>query len=78
LNQGIILIISDTSIKNNVATLISYIHRGQEIIAKYVHHTMNITSTEAEIFTIKCSISHAAQLQDVAHIVITDAILAAK
>jgi len=33
------LIILDTSIKNNVATLILYIHRDQEIIAKSVHYT---------------------------------------
>ena len=47
----------DASVKNNIATLISYIHRGQEIIAKSVYYTMNITSTEAKLFAIRCRIN---------------------
>jgi len=47
------LIISDTSIKNNIVTLVLYIHRDQEIIAKSVHYIINITSIEAKLFTIK-------------------------
>ena len=65
------LIISDTSIKNNVATLVSYIHRDQEIIAKSVHYIMNITSIEAKLFTIRYTI----YLQDITCItIITDTI----
>jgi len=74
-----ILIIADTSVKNNVATLISHIHRGQEIIAKTVHHTINVIFSEAKLFTIRCGINHATQLQDVLYIVvITNAIPVAK
>ena len=40
------LIVLDVSIKNNFATSILYIHRGQEIITK------NITSLETELFAI--------------------------
>ena len=59
------LIISDTSIKNNVATLVSYIYRDQEIIAKSVYYIMNITSIEAKLFTIRYRINHAIYLQDI-------------
>ena len=47
------------SIKNNITTLISHIYRGQEIITKATHHTTNVNSTEAELFTIRYEISHA-------------------
>jgi len=59
INQNTVLIILDASIKNNVVTLISHIHRGQEIIAKSVHYAINITSTKAKLFTIRCGINHA-------------------
>ena len=40
-----------------------------------LHHTANITSTEAEFFTIRCSINQAAYLQDISKIIIvTDSI----
>jgi len=58
INQDIILIILDISIKNNIATLISNIYKEEEIIAKIVHHTMNVMFTETELFTIRCGINH--------------------
>ena len=59
--------------------LVLYICKGQDIIIKNVHHAMNVTSTEAKIFTIRCSINCATQIQDVKHIIIiTDAIPATK
>ena len=72
------LIIFDASVKNNVATLVLYICRRQDI-AKTMYHTMNIMSTEAEPFVTRCGINYATQIQDVAHIIIImDIILAAK
>ena len=56
------LIIADTSVKNKVATLVSDIYRGQEIIAKFIHYIMNVTFMEAELFVIKCGINHIVQL----------------
>jgi len=53
------LIVLDASIKNNVATLILHICKGQEIIAKIIHHAMNITSLKAELFAIRYSINYA-------------------
>ena len=64
------LIISDASIENNIVISISYIHRGQEIIAKSVYYTMNVTSTKVKLFAIKYKINCAVHLQDITHIVI--------
>jgi len=73
------LIIADASIKNKVATLVSHIYRGQEIIAKFIYYTMNVTSIEAKLFAIRYGINCVVQLQDIAHIiVITDVISATK
>ena len=57
-SHDIIFIISDTSVKNNIVTSISYIQRKHNIIRKTVYHTMNISSTEAKLFIIRCGISH--------------------
>jgi len=46
------LIVLDASIKNNIVILILHICRGQKIIAKTVHYTMNVTFSEVELFTI--------------------------
>ena len=74
-----VLIISDTSVKNNVTTLILHICREQEIIAKTIYHTINVMFTEAKLFTIRYSINYATQMQDLTHIIIiTDAISVAK
>jgi len=73
------LIIIDTSVKNNIATLVSYIHRDQEIITKTIHHATNVNSTEAKLFAIRYKINHTTYLQNINYIiVITDAILAVK
>ena len=51
------LIVTDTSIKNNMATSITYIHIHNRPIVKTLHHTVNITSTEAKLFAIKYGIN---------------------
>ena len=51
------LVITDASIKNNIATSISHVHIHNRLITKTLHHTVNITSTEAELFAIRCSIN---------------------
>ena len=78
-NQNTILVIADTSINNNVITLVSHICKGHNIINKSVHHTMNANSTEVEMFAIRYRIDQAMKLQDISKIVIIiDAIPAAK
>ena len=67
IDQNTIPIISDASVKNNVTTSVLYIHRGQDIITKTVYHLMNIMSTEAELFAIRCGINDVTQIQDIAY-----------
>jgi len=75
IKQGIVLIITNVSLKNNIATMISHTCKGQGIIAKMTHHTTNINSTKVELFAIRCRINHVIYLLNVNHIiVIIDAI----
>jgi len=63
------------SFRSNVTISVSYIQREHEIIAKTIHHAMNVLSIKAELFVIRYRICHVSQIQDVSHIVIiTDAI----
>ena len=43
----------DTSAKNNVVTSIAHIYVYNKLITKTLHYTLNVTSTEAELFAIK-------------------------
>ena len=67
-----VVIISDASIKNNITTSIVYIHSGPNIIAKTIHHAVNITLTKAELFAIRCEINQVINILHI--IVITDTI----
>ena len=79
LDHSHMLIISDSGIKNNIATSIAHIHIHDRPIVKTIHHAANITSTEAELFTIRCSINQAVNLPGISRIVvITDSVHAAK
>ena len=69
-NINTILIISDTSIKNNVATLILHIHSRQNILPKTIHYTINVTSTKVELFSIRCEINQVIQVPDAENIII--------
>jgi len=54
-----VIIVSDASIRNNVATSISHIHSHINNIKKTIHHTVNIISTEAKLFAIRYEINQA-------------------
>jgi len=56
-NPSSALIVTDASVKDNVATSIVYIHVHDKLIMKTLYHTLNITSTEAKLFAIRCSIN---------------------
>jgi len=78
-NSKITFVISDTSIKNQVATSIAYVHTHDSPVIKFIHHTVNITSTEVEPFAIRCGSNQAIWLTNIEHIIIiTDAIHATK
>jgi len=51
------IIISDASVRNNVAISISYIHSYDKPVIKMIHHIVNITTTEAGLFVIRCGIN---------------------
>ncbi len=50
-----VIFITDASVKDNITTLVMHIHRKHNIISKTIHYAINITSTEAELFVIRCS-----------------------
>ena len=75
----IALVITDASIKNNIATSISHIYIANRPLTKMVHHASFVTTTEAELFTIRCGINQACSKDSISKIiVITDFIHAAR
>jgi len=73
------LVIMDTSIKNDIATSISHIHSANRPLTKTVHHALFVTSTEVELFAIRCGINQACSIDNVSKIiVVTDSIHTAK
>jgi len=69
------LVITDAGVKNNVTTSISYIHIYNKLIIKTLHYASNITSTEAELFAIRCKINQATNSENISRIiVITDSL----
>jgi len=51
------LIVTDASIKNDIATLILHIHQANCTLIKTVYHAAFVTSSEAELFAIRCGIN---------------------
>ena len=71
----IVTMILDTSIKNQVATSIVYVHLYNNLVKKTIHYTVNVTITEAELFANRCGINQAVQIPGINYIiVITDSI----
>ena len=64
------LIISDASIKNDIATSISHIHIANCPLIKTVHHTLFVTTTEAELFAIRCGINQACSKDSILKIIV--------
>ena len=73
------LIVTDASIKNNIAISILHMHIANHLLTKTVHHAVFVTSIEVELFTIRCSINQTCIKENVSKvIVITDSIYAMK
>jgi len=73
------LVITDASIKKDIATSVAHIHSTDRPLIKTVHHASFITSLEAELFAIRCGINQACSLNNVSKIVVvTDSIYVAK
>ena len=65
------IIVSDTSIKNQVATSISHIYFFDKSVIKTLHRAINITTAEAKLFAIWCGINQAVTNSNINHIVVT-------
>ena len=71
--------ITDASIKNNIATSISHTHISNRPLSRMIHHSAFVTSTEAELFAIRCSINQALLVNNISKIiVVTDSIHVAR
>lgn len=68
-----VIVISNASIKNKVATSISYTYYYPNEIKKTIHHTVNIISIKAELFAIRCEINQAIYISVNQTIYILDA-----
>jgi len=75
LSSSVTLIALNASIKNNVAISIPHIHMVNKLLTKTIYHAVNITSTEAELFAIRCGINQSIHFDNISKIiVITDSI----
>ena len=74
-NPSTVIVVSDTGIKNNVTMSIAHVYSFNNPLKKTLHHAINITSTEAELFAIRCRINQATQISDTSHIIIITDIL---
>jgi len=73
------IVVSDASVKNDIATLVSHIHIHDQPLVKMVHYAAFVTSIEAELFAIRCGINQTCNKANISKvIVITDSIHAAK
>jgi len=59
LNLNIVIIIADTRIRDNTATLVSHILSWCGDLFKMIYHTFNITLTKAKLISIKYSANPA-------------------
>jgi len=51
------IVMSDASIKNQIATSISHIYSFNKPIVKTLHRAINITTAKAKLFAIRCGIN---------------------
>jgi len=70
LDPKFIIVVSDTSIRNNVAMYILHIHSYPNIIRKTIYYAVNVTITEAELFAIRCEINQAIQIPEAIYIIV--------
>ena len=56
-NPSSTLIIMDTSVKNDIAMFILHTHMHNKPLIKMLYYAVHITSSEAELFAIRCGIN---------------------
>ena len=79
MSPHIAIVVSDASIKNDITTSVLHIYIHDQPLVKMVHHVAFVTSTEAELFAIRCSINQACNKANISKvIIITNSIHIAK
>ena len=68
--QSIAVVTMDVSIKNNIAISILHMHILNYFLIKTLHHTAFVTSLEAELLTIRCSINQALFKENISKIIV--------
>ena len=64
------IIVTNMSIKNDIDTSIFHIHAYNHPLIKTVHYTAFVTSTEAELFAIRCGINQACSKENITKIIV--------
>ena len=73
------IIVTDASIKNNIAIFILHIYIANSLLIKTLYHMAFVTSIEAELFVIRCGINQAYIKENVFKIImVTNSIHAVK
>ena len=70
LDPKFIIVVSNTSIRNNVAMYILHIYSYPNIIRKTIYYAVNVTITKAELFAIRCEINQAIQIPEAIYIIV--------
>ena len=79
MSPSVALVVSDASIKNNIATSILHIHMVNKPLTRTIYQAVNVRSTKAELLAIRCGINQATHVDNISRIiVITDSIHAAQ
>ena len=66
----IALVITDASIKKDIATSILHVHIVNHLLTKTVHHASFVISIEAELFAIRCGINQACSNEIISKIIV--------
>ena len=62
------LVITNASIKNNIIMSITHIHIHDHLISKILYHTINVMSTEAKLFAVRCGINQAINTDNISKV----------
>ena len=64
------IIVSNVSIKNNVAISILYMHINNKTLIKTIHHTVHVISTKAELVAIRYGVNQTTKFNNMSKIIV--------
>ena len=64
-NPQLVIVVTDMSIQSQVTTLVFHVHCHDRPIIKTLHYAVNVMTTEAELFAIRCGINQAIHLPNI-------------